>query len=63
MPETLLKLPEVCRRVGLTRSPIYVGIAAGTFPKPVKTGERSVAWVESEINDWIAARIAEREAA
>jgi prophage regulatory protein len=34
---------------------------AGTFPKPVKIGERAVAWPESEINAWLEQRIAERE--
>lgn len=62
MPK-LLKLPEVERRVGLTKSPVYAGVAAGTFPQPVKTGERSVAWVESEVDQWIEQRIAERDGA
>lgn len=33
---------------------------AGHFPRRVKLGPCRVGWVESEINDWIAARIAER---
>ena len=38
-------------------------VKAGKFPKPVKIGfERGrIAYVESEIDDWIAARIAERD--
>ncbi len=57
----LLKLPEVCRKVGLTKAPIYAAVKAGTFPKPVAVGERAVAWVESEVDGWIADRIAERD--
>ena len=59
----LLRLPEVCRLTGKTRSCIYRGIAAGTFPAPVKLGERASAWPEHEIKAWISERIAARERA
>jgi prophage regulatory protein len=35
---------------------------AGKFPRPVKVGSRN-AWVESEIDVWIAERIAARDTA
>ncbi|WP_211251648.1 helix-turn-helix transcriptional regulator [Andreprevotia chitinilytica] len=57
----LLRLPYVCKRVALSRSSIYAAVAAGTFPKPVRLGGNSVAWLESEVAAWIAARIAERD--
>jgi prophage regulatory protein len=57
-PLRLLRLPEVCRRTGRSRSAIYRDASEGTFPKPVRASERSVAWVEGEIEDWIAQRIA-----
>jgi prophage regulatory protein len=37
-------------------------IAAGKFPRPIKIGANRVAFVESEIDDWLRARAAEREA-
>lgn len=36
--------------------------AAGRFPKRVRLGTGRVAYVESEVHDWISARIAERDA-
>jgi prophage regulatory protein len=33
----------------------------GKFPKPVKLGENRNAWVESEIDKWIADRVKERD--
>jgi prophage regulatory protein len=33
----------------------------GDFPRRVTLGERRVAWVEQEIDEWIAARIAARD--
>jgi predicted DNA-binding transcriptional regulator AlpA len=40
-------------------------ISEGRFPKPIKLGEnaRAVAWDDAEIDLWIEARIADREAA
>jgi prophage regulatory protein len=35
---------------------------AGTFPKQVTLGPKSVGWVESEVDSWIEARIAARDA-
>ena len=59
---SLLRLKEVCRRTGKSRSDIYRCVTEGTFPRPVKLGERASAWVESEAVDWILARIHERDA-
>jgi len=37
-------------------------MAEGTFPKPVPIGTKAVGWIEDEIDAWIEARIAERNA-
>ncbi len=59
----LLRRPEVENLTGLSRARIYEKMAKGDFPRPVKTGARAVAWVESEIADWQRQRIAERDKA
>ena len=61
-PAKLLRLPEVIERCALGKSAIYARIRAKTFPAPVDLGG-AVAWVEAEIEAWIAARVAERDAA
>jgi prophage regulatory protein len=33
------------------------------FPRPVKIGLRSVAWIEDEVDDWIRSRVAARDRA
>lgn len=58
----LLRLPQVKLRSGLSRSEIYRRVALGTFPAPVKIGERASAWSSEEVERWMAARIAERDA-
>ncbi|CAA0097839.1 Uncharacterised protein [BD1-7 clade bacterium] len=57
----LMRLKEVIDCTGLGRSSIYKYISEDQFPKPVPLGGRAVAWVESEINDWIIAKIEERD--
>jgi prophage regulatory protein len=56
----LLRLPTVMERTGLKRSQVYALMSARAFPQPVKQSERCVAWVEAEISEWIAERIAAR---
>ena len=45
----LLRREAVSEKAGLSRSAIYAGMAGGMFPKPVKIGEKAVAWSEAEI--------------
>jgi prophage regulatory protein len=54
---TILRLPAVKTRTGLSRSTIYLRVSEGTFPKPVSLGGRAVGWVESEIQQWLEQRI------
>jgi prophage regulatory protein len=57
----ILRLPEVMQRVGLKHASIYAAIAAGTFPKPIPLGERAVGWLEHEVDQWLKARVVERD--
>ena len=62
-PLAILRRREVEARTGLGCSTIYDGIKAGTFPAPIQLGPKAVGWVESEINAWLAARVAARDTA
>ncbi|MGR5340963.1 AlpA family transcriptional regulator [Vibrio astriarenae] len=56
----LLNLKEVIYQTGLKRSSIYKFMEEGHFPKSVSIGGRSVMWEESQIQDWIGEKIAQR---
>jgi len=56
----ILRRRDVESIVGLKRSTIYQAMAEWHFPKPVRLGVRSVGWISTEIENWIAARIAAR---
>ena len=55
----LLRLKQVMDRTGLGRSSIYAMASKGEFPKPIKIGLRSSAWLENEIRDWVRDKIFE----
>ncbi|WP_456268817.1 AlpA family transcriptional regulator [Kushneria sp. AK178] len=59
----LLRRHEVELKTGKSRSSIYKGVSDGTFLTPVPIGDNSVAWLEEEIDGWIAARLAQRNTA
>ena len=57
MTHTILRLPTVLNRTGLSRSSIYLRISNGEFTKPISLGGRAVGWLESDINQWLADRV------
>ena len=59
--EEFLRLKQVKSLIGLCRSSIYNKINEGTFPRPVKLGPQSVAWLQSEVQLWMNERIADRD--
>ena len=59
---SFIRLPEVMRRTGYSKVWLYRLINQNRFPKPVKIGERAIAFVEGEIDDWITQRIEARNA-
>jgi prophage regulatory protein len=57
MAYTILRLPTVKTRTGLSRSSIYLRIAEGNFPKPISLGARAVGWIDAEVEAWLSAQI------
>ena len=57
MTETFLRLQAVKKRTGFESSQIYKLIKQGQFPKQIYLGPQSVAWLESEVTDWMKERI------
>ena len=56
--ERLLRVPEVSRITGLSRTMLYNGMKNGSFPKPIKLGDRVVAWPSSKVQAWVHETIA-----
>jgi prophage regulatory protein len=59
-PIRILRLAQVIQATGLGKTKIYELQAAGDFPLRVQITSHSVGWVEEEIQNWLAHRIASR---
>jgi len=64
MTESILRLPEVQKRTGLSRSTIYerINSVPPRFPLPISLGgdkARAIGFLSSEIDQWIQERIVE----
>jgi len=67
----IMRLKEVIDTTGLARSTIYKYVGDGIFPSPISLAPggmdmpnaRSVGWIQSEVENWILARIEERDSA
>lgn len=57
MSPIFIRLPEVMKRTGLSRSSIYDLIKQGAFPAQIGIGVRSVAWLESDVAAWIQNKV------
>ena len=47
-----MRMPAVIEATGKARQTIYDNMKAGTFPKAVRIGPRSIAWDAEEIAAW-----------
>lgn len=60
-PLSLLRLPVVLERTGLSKTGLYKLAREGKFPGPVplggRAGGRAVAWPSDEVHQWILSRI------
>jgi prophage regulatory protein len=61
----VLSYPELRNKKGIvwSRAHVYRLIRAGKFPQPLKLGEGTTAWLEEEIDRWLALHVSERPSA
>lgn len=60
-PIFFLRLPEVLKRTGMSKSKLYNKVRVEEFPKPVRDGNTS-SWPEHEVTAWQQAKMAARSA-
>ena len=62
MTSAIIRMTEVLRETGYSKSTLYWRIAQGFWPKPVSLGARAVGWPKTEVDVLNRARIAGRTA-
>ncbi|WP_273854901.1 helix-turn-helix transcriptional regulator [Serratia liquefaciens] len=58
--ERFIRLPEVLYTTGLSRSTVYEMMTRKQFPAQISLGGKNVAWLASEVDQWMDERIANR---
>ena len=56
--DPILRWSEVAKLIPISRSHAHFLAAQGKFPKPIKLGPRASGWLLSEIQQWLAVRVA-----
>ena len=59
MSATILRMPAVKLKTGLSKATIYLRIKQNSFPRSIELGGRAVGWLESDIETWIEEKVKE----
>jgi len=51
--QALIRRRQIEIETGLSRSTIYERMKAGSFPRSVRVGARSVAWRRADVDAWL----------
>jgi prophage regulatory protein len=52
----VIRFPELCKKIGVSRSTIFRWERDKKFPSRFKLGENSIAWLLSDVENWLAMR-------
>ena len=58
---SFIRQDEVTKITSIPKSSIHSEVQEGKFPKPIKLSARTIAWVKSEVIEWMENKIAERD--
>ena len=56
MTDKIHRITSTIVITGLCRSTIYDSVRKGTFPEPVRLGQRAIGWRESDLMVWVKTR-------
>ena len=62
MSDRLLPTRVAVDRTSMPTAPIYRNIKDSEFPQPVPIGRHKIAFLESEVDEWMASRFRARDA-
>ncbi|MBP8813533.1 MAG: AlpA family phage regulatory protein [Laribacter sp.] len=54
LPVWMMRLPDVVRATGLSKTTLYARIKEGSFPASVPLGGKAVGWPSDQVEAWIA---------
>jgi prophage regulatory protein len=60
MQNNVLRLKHVITKTGLSKSTIYALLGEGKFPARIQLSSRSIGFLETEVDNWIAEKLSNR---
>ncbi len=57
----VLKVKQVAEEINVSVPQVYRLVSIGSFPKPIKLGDRGSGWLLSEIDAWLQSRVDARD--
>jgi len=57
----VLKVKQVAEEINVSVPQVYRLVSIGSFPKPIKLGERGSGWLITEIDAWLQSRVDARD--
>ncbi|WP_080416789.1 helix-turn-helix transcriptional regulator [Burkholderia ubonensis] len=52
-PRSIMRMPALLERIGLSESEVRRRIKSGTFPRPMKLGPRAIGFVVADVDAWL----------
>ena len=49
----LLRVPQVLKRVGMSRAQLYKLVSLGEFPRQIRICQKISVWLSSDVDQWI----------
>ena len=49
----VIRIREVCQKVGLSRASVLRKSREGTFPIPINVGVKAMGFIEEEVEQWL----------
>ena len=62
MDQKIIRKPALFSKIGLSDATSWRMEKKGDFPKRLRLGGNSCGWLETEVNQWIEGRLADRHA-
>ena len=57
----VIRIKEVCQKVGLSRPSVLRKSREGTFPARINVGARAIGFIEEEVEEWLQEQAKKRK--
>jgi prophage regulatory protein len=62
METRIIRKPELFSKLGLSDATVLRLEKQGKFPRRINLGRNSVGWLDSEVDEWLAKKLGDRNA-